>query len=367
MIRVGVVIENLDDGGAPANYAHALVEALADDPRVEPVLFYCRGTPDDVPAGVARVDCPDRPYPTGLLPDRPQLPRLPRLEREHGVDLFHLNRIPDLGHWQVRRTECPVVATVHGTLHWEDLPVRTLPTGYRYRRRLFDRLGRYTLDRAFAVSDYVGRLLVDRAGYPESRVACTYEAIDDAYFELPAQDPPDGVPEEYLLHVSSQAPKKNLRTLLHALDAMDDGTELVVAGSGWRSTCERLVSDLGLSGRVQFRGFVPQAELIGLYDHATCFVFPSYHETFGLPNVEAMARGTPVVTSDVFAIPEIVGSYATLVADPGDAGMVCEAVESVLSSEDGPRADTANRSRAWDFSWRSHLDTLVRAYRRVME
>lgn len=364
---MGIVIEDLEAGGAPANYAHVLAEKLAQHRQVQPVLFYCRGSPNHLSGNVESVACPDRPYPTRALPDRPQLPQLPRLEREHRIDLFHLNRIPDVGHWQVYRTESPVVATVHGTLHWENIPVQSLPTGYRYRRRFFDRLGRYTLDRALAVSEYVAELLEDRAGYPESRVACTYEAIDDAFFDLPPQEPPDDVAEEYLLHVSNQAPKKNLETVIRTLPEFECDVNLVVAGRGWETTCDTLVSDLGLEDRVQFHGFVPQRELVALYDNASCFVFPSYHETFGLPNIEAMARGAPVVTSNVFAIPEIVGSYATMLDEPSNVGALSEAIESVLSMEGNSRTARIERSRASDFSWNSHLDTLLQAYQNVLD
>jgi glycosyltransferase involved in cell wall biosynthesis len=369
MIRIGIVIEDLDKGGAPASYAHGLLRKLTGHSRVQPILCYCRGDADDVPDGVEVVSCPDRAYPTRILPDRSRLPRLSRVEREHGIDLFHLNRIPDLGHWQAHRAEAPVVATVHGTLHWEDVPVQSLPTGYRYRRRFFDRLGGYTLDRAFAVSEYVAELLKERAGYPESRVACTYEAIDNAFFDLPPREPPDYAPDEYLLHVSNQAAKKNLETVIRALSQFERDIDLIVTGRGWEATCGPLVSRLGLEERVEFRGFVPQSELVALYDNTACFVFPSYHETFGLPNVEAMARGAPVVTSDAFAIPEVVGEgghfvHRDAIGDP--ERLAREITKLLYNQEYRNQLRAAATEQANRFSWNRHLEDVIQNYESLL-
>lgn len=368
MLRIGFVVEDLDRSGAPWNYIFGLIEHMSRRDDVAVGVIYCRGDSSRLPDTVTRIKRPVRPYPTLLLPDRPQMPKLHRIEKEHDFDLFHLNEIPDFGHWGVMRSDTPVVTTVHGTAYWERLPVKTHPRNYQLRRRWFDRLGQFTLTRALTVSDYVTETLITRAGYSPDRVTTTYEAIDDVFFTQ-EQSQPEHTPDEYILHVSNQSPKKNLETVLRSYRRLraQYNVDLVVAGSGWESTCSGLVSDLGISERVHFEGYVPQERLVSLYDGADCFVYPSYHETFGLPNVEAMARGVPVVTSSCHAIPEIVGDAAVTVDNPGDAVAVRTAIEHVLDNQSLRRnLIERGRNRSADFRWDRHVQTVVETYESIL-
>jgi glycosyltransferase involved in cell wall biosynthesis len=364
MLNIGFVIRDLEVSGAPWNYIYSLVTQLQDRDDLNVAVIYSKGDPSRLPDGITRIERPERLYPSPLLPDRPRMPRLRTVEREHEIDLFHLNELPDLGHWEVARCETPVVATVHGTLQWERLPVATYPTGYRLRRRLFDRLGSRTIREVFSVSQYVKRVLVNCAGYSSNRVSVTYEAIEDDFFDMP-DSPPDDVPEPYILHVSSQAPKKNVKTLLRAFKPLRErrDIELVIAGRGWQSECEALVADLGVAEAVHFEGYVPRNRLVQLYDGAVCFAFPSYHETFGLPNVEAMARGTPVVTSSRHAIPEITDGGALLINDPGNPEELRGMIERVLDDDDlREKIVKRGKERASEFKWDRHVKTVVERY-----
>jgi glycosyltransferase involved in cell wall biosynthesis len=369
-LNVAVVIEDLGESGAPWNYAKTLPEKLAAIDGVRPVVVFRRGDGDQFGRGVETVQLTDRSFPTRLLPDRPLPARLAAVERRLDIDLFHLNEIPAVGHLAALESDAPVVATVHGTLHWETIPVAAQERGYRVRRRLFDRLGRYTLDRLLTVSDYVTRTMVDRAGYQPGQVTTTHEAIDDSFFTMPASDGPDDAPAEYLLHVSNAAPKKNVETLLAAFSRLRSAApdlELLVAGDRWHPQGPQLAAEHGVADSVQFLGYVSQERLVRLYDGAACFVYPSYHETFGLPNVEAMARGTPVVTTDAYAIPEIVGDAAVTVNDAGDPTALAEAIESVLGDEQRrERLGTRGRERATAFTWERHSERLVKTYRDVV-
>lgn len=370
VITVAVVIEDLEESGAPWNYIKTLPEKLAGADGVQPLVVFRRGDDSRFGPSVETVQLSDRSFPTRWLPDRPLPARLAAVERRLDIDLFHLNEIPDVGHLAALEADAPVVATVHGTLHWENLPIPAQERSYRVRRRLFDRLGRYTLDHLLTVSDYVNRTMVDRAGYRPGRVTTTYEAIDDSFFSLPASDGPEDAPEQYLLHVSNAAPKKNVETLLAAFQRLRSSRpdlELLVAGDRWHPQGPRLASEYGIADSVQFLGYVAQERLVGLYDGAACFVYPSYHETFGLPNVEAMARGTPVVTSDAYAIPEIVGDAAVTVRNPGDPTALADAIESVLDGEPR-RGRTGERGleRAQMFTWEAHRKRVVEVYRDVI-
>ncbi|WP_324665341.1 glycosyltransferase family 4 protein [Haloarcula sediminis] len=369
-LTVGIVIADLDAGGAPWNYIKNLPIEFADDDRVTPVVVYRRGDPDQFDAHVDTIKLPDKSYPTSWLPERPFPIRVRSVEKRRDIDLFHLNAIPDLGHWFALESTAPVIATVHGTLHWENLPIEVQTWSYRLRRRWFDRLGRFSLDRLLTVSDYVRETMVERAGYRPEQVMTTYEAIDNCFFSLPPSDGLVDAPDEYLLHVSNAAQKKNIQTLLGALKRLHDAgrsLELVVAGDRWESTGPELVEKYGLAEDVHFAGYVSQERLVHLYDEALCFVYPSYHETFGLPNVEAMARGTPVVTTAAYAIPEIVGNAAITVENPHDMAALADAIRTVIDDTSLQRRLIDNGlQRAQRFRWDTHCDHLVKTYSRVL-
>lgn len=351
-------------------YARDLVQHLAKSRTVTPVVIYCRGDAESIPADVSGVKCADRPLPTNFFSNRPIPPRLGPIAAEHDIDLFHYNTIPDISLLSAWSISTPVVATAHGTLHWEGHPVESLPPTYRVRRRGFDRLSKYCLSHVFTVSGYVKQVLIKKARYAPEQLTTTYQAIDDRFFESDRRPLPDKIPSEYLLHVSNAAPAKNGQTLLEAFELLqaEQSLKLVIAGRGWREQYSETASELGITDEVLFTGFVEPSELVALYDHATCFVFPSLRETFGRPNVEAMARGAPVVTSSTYGIPEIVGEAAVTVKNPLDTDELRKAIEHVLSDESAQRQQiNRGHERAKQFSWDRHLDRVTTAYQSVLD
>jgi glycosyltransferase involved in cell wall biosynthesis len=186
-----------------------------------------------------------------------------------------------------------------------------------------------------------------------------------------------GIDGPYLLFVGGLEPRKNLPTLLRAFSALPNELRpaLVLAGASvpWNpegrialaDALERLPAHSG--GRVILTGYVGDPDRAPLYTGAEALAFPSRYEGFGLPVLEAMACGTPVVTSNVSALPEIAGDDAVLV-DPEDAGSIAEGLRRVLEDE-GLRARfrVAGPVRAarftWDASARRHVEVLHRADR----
>lgn len=357
-MRVGIVLTDLDGTSAPWHYFATLIEKLHNDSDITPVGIYSRGSTDRFPDSLELVEEPDT-----LLPSWHQL------AERHDIDLFHLNALPKFGLYPSARSPRPVVATCHGTGELHDiemLPRRMWPTRrHRYQRVIFDRLGKYSLDMVFTVSDYV-RHVLSSIGYDPDKMQTTYEAVDDAFYDLPEQDRPRIAPDQYILHASNNAPKKNLPTLLEALGNLPEDLKLVITGRDWEPELAEAVQRLGLEDRVQFTGYIPQKQLIALHDHADCFVFPSLHESFGLPNVEAMARGTPLVTTDRAAIPEIVGDAALTVEDPLDPSALADAVSCLLDNQEkATELVDRGRRRAQRFAWERHIRTMETAYRAV--
>jgi len=189
--------------------------------------------------------------------------------------------------------------------------------------------GARSADRVIAVSESTKRDVIQLLGVPEDRVVVIYEAYNPAFRPLPAGEQVSavrdryGLPERFVLFVGTIEPRKNLPTLLKAfrllLDGKDSSLLLVVAGQwGWLyDEVQQTYEQLRLGQRVRFLGHVPTPELVALYNAALVLAYPSYYEGFGLPPLEAMACGTPVVAARTSSIPEVVGD-AGLLVDPDD-------------------------------------------------
>jgi glycosyltransferase involved in cell wall biosynthesis len=159
----------------------------------------------------------------------------------------------------------------------------------------------------------------------------------------------------FILSVSTSNPRKNLKTLIHAYAGIKDRIyhDLVLTGEyGWKSTeLYSLVTDLGLSERVKFTGYVPLEELPAIYNLADLFVYPSLYEGFGLPPLEAMACGTPVITSNVTSLPEVVGD-AAITLDPLDTELLAQKMVDLITHDTERKALRGKGlERAKLFTW----------------
>ncbi len=166
------------------------------------------------------------------------------------------------------------------------------------------------------------------------------------------------LPERFVLFVGTLEPRKNLERLMSAIRDTADGLPLVVAGPvGWGDLVEPDPS-------TRLLGFVPEPDLAGLYSAATVFAYPSLHEGFGMPVAEAMAHGTPVVTSRSTATEEVAGGAAVLV-DPLDVRSIATGIDRAVAE----RADlvAAGLDRVAVLSWDSTAEATVAAYREVAE
>jgi glycosyltransferase involved in cell wall biosynthesis len=219
--------------------------------------------------------------------------------------------------------------------------------------------------------------LVELLGVPAAKIEVLYPGVGDAYqpvrdeATLAAVRQKYNLPDNFVLFVGTIEPRKNLVTLLQAwpkLQIADCRLQIalvIAGGKGWLyeetfATVERL----GLSGDVVFLGYVPETDLPALYSLARLFVFPSLYEGFGLPPLEAMACGTPVVCAHTSSLPEVAGDAALLV-DPLDADGLAAAMQQALSDE-GLRARLVERGlrQAARFTWRAAAQQLLAIYER---
>lgn len=252
----------------------------------------------------------------------------------------------------------PLVITIHDLAHIQ------LPCFSTYSRRFYyEFLVRPASNRArrvITVSEYSRREILRWTGLPESSVTNVGNGVDFTFRpEGYRYDP--GFP--YVLYVGNARPHKNLDRLFSAFAAIDDPRLRLVLTTPKTQELTMRLHEKGIERRIHFAGPVSDEDLPALYRGALALVFPSLMEGFGLPPLEAMACGTPVVASRSTAIPEVVGNAALLV-DPLDASDIRQGIERVL--EDCALRNAmrqAGLARAQLFSW----DTVAAKVNRVIQ
>lgn len=271
---------------------------------------------------------------------------------------------------------CPTVVTIHDCIHLrfpEYLPSRA---AFAYAHTMI-RLAARKADRVLTVSDASKRDILHYTGVAPEKVVVVHNGLDARFATVPDAEAVDRVRQRFqldhpfVLYVGNIKPHKNLERLIAAFASMradgPDGLKLVVIGdeTSKHPGLRQAVHRHRLDKHVRFFGFQPAATLVTFYRLARAFVFPSLYEGFGLPPLEAMANGTPVVTSNVSSLPEVAGNAALLV-DPYDVASIADGIRRAVTDE-ALRADliTKGHARAREFSWaRAAADTLA-IYREV--
>jgi len=265
--------------------------------------------------------------------------------------------------------DAKTVLVYHGDLHWEFPSIYGRVKSYATRAVELTKFPQY--DRIVCVSKDLEARVDRRYDGLVTETATVYNGV-----ARPTDDSTDrdflskyGIDEPYILHVSNFTQKKNPRGILESFSfvqerATEDVT-LVMCGGGWTDDdgVRELLRDLSIEKSVVLTGYVPETDLNVLYEGALVFVYPSLHETFGLPIIEAMARGTAVVTSNSYAMPEIAGGAAVL-CDPTSPQDISEGVVRLLEDEDARRhyeRDGLERSDA--FGWERAAKEMSRIYR----
>lgn len=229
------------------------------------------------------------------------------------------------------------------------------------------------IDHVLTVSECSRRDIVERLGVPENRVTVVYQGVELERFrpdEANCNRP--NVNQRYVLCVAGTDPTKNVETLIVAFSKLPSAFRktysLVLAGDLNRQHhLQQMTVRLGVDRETIFMGLVTEEQLVALYQHASVFVFPSWYEGFGLPVLEAMACGCPVICSNTSSLPEVIGEAGILV-DPSDAIGLATAIERVLSdSALCMLLRTAGLQRARQFTWDRTARETVELYKKVVE
>jgi len=210
---------------------------------------------------------------------------------------------------------------------------------------------------------------------PEGKLEVVYLGVDKQYFEkmdAGSLIQSYGLEPGYLLCVSSIEPRKNFERIIRVFAQLVKQPQyeqlklVCVGGQGWKNTnIFELVQELGLEGKVKFLGYVEQEKLPGIYQGASIFLYPSLYEGFGLPVLEAMASGTPVITSDVSSLPEVAGQAAIMI-DPYDEKQLYDSIQHLLVNK-GKRQELSRRGslQAQKFSWEQTARNTLEVYKKV--
>lgn len=256
--------------------------------------------------------------------------KLGRTAESDGAELFHglSNELPmDL--------HIPSVVTIH------DVAFRTFKDMYHWHdRQIYDLKWRYACkhaDRIIAISECTKRDIIKFYGIDESKIDVVYQPVNPLYYQLETTKPNFAEQEPYMLYVGSINSRKNLLGIVKAINLLPKDLQipLVVVGNGreYKVQVEKYIAENNLGDLVQFHAPVNnQQDLCKLYQGATIFVYPSFYEGFGLPVVEAMLSGCPVVTSNVSSLPEAGGPYS-LKANPESAEDIAAQMQKLLESE----------------------------------
>lgn len=299
--------------------------------------------PELVPAGIRAVPLPARSSEARMVWS------LPRLLRREMPALAHFQYVVPPG-WRGRS-----VVTVHD-LSFERRGDLMSAADRTLMRALVPRAVRRSRV-VLTVSEFSKADLVDCYGVAPDKVVVTPNGVDAAFTpDGPRYDAPP-----YLLFVGALQPRKNPVLMLEAFARLDGDLRLLMVGPAKSGTAEvhASVDRLGLRDRVELLGHVDRATLAALYRSAECFVFPSSYEGFGLPLLEAMASGTPVVAADTTSLPEVAGDAAVLVP-LSDPQVLADGITTALAQRD--RLVEAGRARAARFTWAALTDRTVEAY-----
>ncbi len=271
----------------------------------------------------------------------------------------------------------PYIITVHDLIRYFDLK------GYStfiHRPNLRDKFylsldyrGVKKATRVIAVSQATKHDLVQYLGIPKERISVVYQGIDHQLFRPTSRRLVD---YPYILFIGTEHPRKNFVGLLKSFSKLKnqgnfkDLKVLKVGRAGrlgteFRKHTLRVVNELGLSSEVVFTDYVAPEDLPAYYSGAECLILPSFYEGFGLPPLEAMACGCPVIVSNLASLPEVAGDAAIKV-NPDDIDSITNAIYEVLTNERSKR-ELVSRGfeRARQFSWEKTAKETLKVYESV--
>lgn len=235
-------------------------------------------------------------------------------------------------------------------------------------------------DKIITISEATKQDMIQHLRVDPSKIEVIYCGVDFKHFNEARNNSQSvrekyQLPDQYILYIGTLEPRKNIETLIEAFkrfkiegDKSNAEIKLVLAGKkGWLyEGIFKKIQELGLEDDVVDLGYIDEIDKPALYQMAQCFVFPSIYEGFGIPVIEAMAAGTPVITTNVSSLPEVAGE-AGLLVDPKDTIAIAESMYQLTTNEEKKQElIQKGYTQAQKFSWETSAEKLYRVYKELL-
>ena len=294
----------------------------------------------------------------------------------HGLEKLDLElvHIPENASFSRRIRNMKKVITVYDLIAYLFPFQVDLLTAIRYKLLIPKVIN--NADKIITISENTKRDIIKNFGVAESKIKVIYLAAGESYKELSNKEfnfifKKYQLPRSYLFYVGNISKHKNVDKIIEAFKKIKSKTnyKLVIAGklSFGSKDIKKKIKDLDLQDDVIFTGYVPEEDLPALYNGASLFVYPSFYEGFGLPPLEAMQCGCPVITSNTSSLPEVVGN-AGIMVDPNDVDELAKQMERVLTNRRlQQKMRKAGLKQAKKFSWEKCARETLKVYEEVLK
>ncbi|WP_333859642.1 glycosyltransferase family 4 protein [Clostridium sp.] len=298
---------------------------------------------------------------------------IPNIIKSNKIDLYH---VPQNGVGLPIDKNCRFIITLHDVI-----PYRMPETvSNRYLKIFSEYIPKIVplCDGIITVSNFSKKDIVKSFNFPEDKIYVTHLASEEIYKPMDKRisnyvaKKYYSITEDYVLYVGGFSPRKNILGLIDSFNKLitlyKKPLSLVIAGKRGESytTYKKHSEKLNISDKVLFPGFISIEHLPYIYNAAKLFVYPSFYEGFGLPPIEAMACGIPVITSNNTSLPEVVGKGALLI-DPLNRDDLCEAMLKVLSDNNlKNKLICSGLKRASELNWKKTIRNTINIYNKIM-
>lgn len=362
--KVGIITRPIDQGmsGSGFHLKHLVQHILEINDRFDIVLIHYVKNKNEIYRSAKELIIPMNPLTASL-----------KIQSEK-FNLVHYSPLNILSPIWLRKTKR--VATIHGGGGSQILLRHFYGKVELFRTKFIRPFYVKKMDYIFTVSNTSKNLITKNYGYDENKIIITYNAADDD-FKVYKQKPDEikkkyGIKGPYIFHLSRFSERKNPWTILNAFKILRDqqkDIKFVIGGNGWQNReILEFIRKNEIENNIIFTGFIPRDDVVKLLNLAEVFVFPSLFEGFGIPNLEAMACGCPVITSDAFAIPEIVGNAALILHNKKDPVELANTLITVLEDENLRKNLIAKGlERVKLYTWKESARTVLETYEKSLE
>lgn len=298
---------------------------------------------------------------------------IPNILKDKDIELYH---VPQNGVGLPEAKDCPFIITLHDVIPYK-MPETV---GENYLRIFSEEMPKIVsrCDGIITVSNFSKDDIAEAFNFPKEKIFVTYLAAEDIYRPLDKAECSQlikshySIEGDYILYIGGFSPRKNITGLIEAFSKLKEvykkDLKLVIAGKKGKSYSiyKQRAEDLNIADSVIFPGFIPLEHLPELYNAAKLFVYPSFYEGFGLPPIEAMACGVPVIASNVTSVPEIIKDCALFI-DPHNVDNICEAMYSALLDCDlRQRLILSGLTRSSELTWSNTAANTLIAYSKTI-